>query len=166
MLLLVSSFVSPVLSDQAKWLTLHGDGFEVRYPDTWELDESGIGGSTFMLFGRPAAAGRFRENVNLVVQDISGMSLTLDSYAELSLEQIPGFLPNATILESEKLKSDAGEFYHLVYKGDYNSMPLQFKQFYWVKGTKAYVLTLTCTVETYNNFLADAEGIMRSFRIK
>lgn len=53
-----------------------------------------------------------------------------------------------------------------IYSGKQGMFDLQFEQYYWVINKKAYVLTLTCTIEQFDNYQEIGEAIMDSFEVK
>jgi len=72
-----------------EWQQHSNDKFEIKYPGDWELNESGQMGTTFFIFSAVTSEeDLFKENVNLLVQDLSAYDLTLEQYAEISEEQI------------------------------------------------------------------------------
>jgi hypothetical protein len=59
---------------QGDWSTLTGDNYTVEYPTTWEPDQSGVMGASIIF--APGIRGRsIRENVNLLIQDLTGMEI-------------------------------------------------------------------------------------------
>ena len=121
--------------------TLVNANFSIEYPADWELNESGFMGTTFGLFSPLAAdADMFRENVNLIVQDFNGVTVTLEEFAALLASQIKSFITNANIKSNERI----GDHQRVIYEGDQGQFNLTFEQYYWVTEDQAYILTLTC----------------------
>src|SRR5687768_3661280 len=57
----------------ADWKTLTGSDFSASYPPDWLLDESKNMGTSFIIYAHDGSGQRFRENINLMVQDLSSM---------------------------------------------------------------------------------------------
>ena len=151
------------------WKTLNLDFYSIQYPPDWELDQSGKMNSTFVIFSPVESdSDKFRENVNLIVQDLSGknLDLTLDQYTEISLAQIKSMLINGKVVESTKLKNDKQEYSKLLYTGDQQDLHLEFEQYYWIISGKAYVLTFTAEQAKYETYRQTAENILNSFILK
>lgn len=68
------------IEDQ-QWQTYASEVYSIEFPQDWTLDESGRVGAIFMLFAnRTSAEDDFSENVNLVIEDLSGMEIGLKEY--------------------------------------------------------------------------------------
>ena len=84
------------------WNTFKKDSYTIDYPKDWELDESGQMGTSFILFSPlTSQKDQFRENVNLLVQDLTGYNLDLDKYVEISEEQVKTLITDGKIIESK-----------------------------------------------------------------
>lgn len=151
------------------WKTLDNATYQIQYPGDWELDESGQRGTKFMIFA--ALEGKkdvFQENVNLLVQDLTGKGYDLDKYTTLSETQVKTLFTNATIIESKHLKKDKQTYHKIVYTAEMNKVMYQFEQYYFVvkDNTQAYVLTLTCEKPKFKQYQATGEQILNSFELK
>ena len=167
--LALGSFVygqsEPVVASE--WKTLDEEGFTISYPADWELDQSGSMGVSFFLFSPLSdSSDDFRENINLLIQDLTGYELDLDQYTELSVEQVKTMMTDGEILLSEKLGEEGSEYQRIIYTGIQGNYDLKFEQFYWVIGKQAYVLTLTCKRSEFDQYQATGEKILRSFILK
>jgi len=149
------------------WKTYEQNEYSVQYPSDWELDVSGQMQSIFILFSPlESEEDRFRENVNLITQDLTGQSIDLDRYTEISEEQVRTLLPNSSIVESRRVKKGAHEFHKLVYTREQGEMELVFEQYYGIWKDKAYVLTLTTTKTSTGQSKETGEKILDSFLLK
>ena len=148
---------------QSDFETLSGDGFTIDYPSTWEVNQSGQMGMTFALFSPIKFDGdQFRENVNLVIQDLSGHDMDLTDFVNLSENQIRTMMQDGEILKSEK----SGDYHLMVYSGTMGQYQLKFSQRYWLIDNKAYILTLTAEQAEFDNYKRMCNQIMDSFQIK
>ncbi len=149
------------------WETYSKDEFSIQYPKEWELNKAGQMGTEFGLFAPVESDDdKFRENINLVKQDISAYNLDLAAYANLSEKQILGMFTEAKILESTTKKAKGKSFYKMVYTAMQGIFRLKFVQYYWVENKKAYVLTFTSEEDKYDKFRSDGEKIMGSFKME
>lgn len=161
LILLLGSFT---LFQPGAWQTIKGDGYTILCPQEWTVDSSGSAGTEYIFFAPTDSAGdMFRENINLIVQDLSGLNLNLDKYTEISIEQIKTLIANSNLISSEKIQEDGLVFQKLFYTGEMGDYALKFAQYYFVHDEKAYVLTLTCPEDTFEKYLKTGEQIMRSF---
>ncbi|MGQ1786839.1 MULTISPECIES: PsbP-related protein [unclassified Saccharicrinis] len=146
--------------------TLEKDKYSVNYPFDWDLDESGLHGASFILFS-PILSGEdmFRENINLLIQDLSAYNIDLDKYVEISEGQIKTMVKNGKLISSERLNDGQNYFQKVIYTGDQDIYKLKFEQYYWVKNKKAYVLTLTCENHMFDSYKETGEEILKSFKL-
>jgi len=154
---------------QAKpdWKQLNESGYSIQYPSDWELNTSRQMGTSFVILSMQATPqDQFRENVNLLIQDLTGHDLNLDKYTEISEGQITTMLTNGVMLESKRIKAGGSEFHKLIYTGDQEPLKLKFEQYYWVKNNNAYVLTFTTEVNQFDAFKETGEKILNSFILK
>src|ERR1700758_2867940 len=101
--LLLILFSTNVKSQQKEtgWPSFNQKEYTVKYPADWQLDKSGQSGTSFVLFSPlENKADLFKENVNLLVQDLTGKNIDLTKYTEISEGQINTMMPNSKIIES------------------------------------------------------------------
>ena len=149
------------------WKVYAESNYSITYPDYWELDKSGQMGTSFILFSKPSSKeDLFRENVNLLIQDLKGQKINLDKYVEISEGQIKTMISNSDLIESKRLNENGNEFQKIIYSGDQGDYKLKFEQYYMIKNGKVYVLTLTCELEQFDEYKVIGEKILNSFRLK
>ena len=150
----------------AGWESLIKDDFSISHPAEWELDAPGQMGTTFLIF-TPLSSSEdlFRDNLNLLVQDLSDYDLDLKAYTELSLNQIKTIMADVKIIESNTLKANDRDYHKLIYTGKQGDYNLKFEQRWWVVGKTAYVLTFTCEEDQFDNFNVAGAKVLDSFRI-
>jgi len=148
------------------WNTLNEKKYSIEYPSDWELNKSGQMGTKFILFSKLTSNNdQFKENVNLIVQDLTGYNIDLNQYVEISENQIKTMITDGNIISSERVKKDEKEFQRVIYTGKQGIYDLKFEQYYWVENNNAYVLTLTCEITAYTDFKNTGEKILNSFEI-
>ena len=149
------------------WKSLAEDNYSLRYPEAWTLDQSQQMGTKFILFSPLSSAeDQFKENVNLILQDLEAYDLNLDQYVELSEDQVKTLIAEGNILFSERVKQGDLEFHKLIYTGKQGDFDLKFEQYFWLEDKKAYVLTFTAEKEQFEAYRATAEKILNSFQIE
>ena len=156
-----------VFGQSNKWNSLNEKDYSIQYPEKWELKKSGQMGTSFILFSQlTSETDQFKENVNLIIQDLTGHNIDLNKYVEISEGQIKTMITDGNIISSNRFKNKGTEFQKVVYTGKQGIFILKFKQYYWVQNDKAYALTLTCEVNEFNNFKDIGEKMLDSFEIK
>lgn len=153
-------------NDIGEWKTLTASNYSIQYPPTWELNESGYMGTSFIILS-PLELDQdsFMENINLIIQDLDDKSIDLNKYVEISEDQIKIVITNSKMIESKRIKSESDEFHKVIYSGDQGELQLNYEQYYWVLNNKAFVLTFTTEQSKYDSFKEVGERILNSFRV-
>ena len=151
---------------ESNWKELRTNNFSISYPGNWKLDESGQYGTVFFLFS-PAGSGadHFIENVNLIKQDLKGMSMTMANYVALSTEQIKSMIMDAKIVSSESKKANGKSYHRIHYSGRQEQLYLDFVQYYFIEKEVAYVLTFSAETSAFKAFEEQATQILDSFQL-
>ena len=156
----------PTSTVETEWKTLKENNYTINYPSDWELNQSGTMGMSFILLSPLSSEeDSFRENVNLLIQDLAGYNLDLDSYSELSTNQIKTMVTEGKLIVNERLMKNGQEFQKVIYSGKQGVYNLKFEQYYWVVNGNAYVLTLTCEIDQFDAFSEMGEKILNSFKL-
>ena len=94
------------------WVEYDHKEYSVFAPQDWEMDVTGRMNTTFILFSpRDSKNDMFRENVNLVKEDISKMDMTLFDYVKNSEGVLEKYMSDLRDLNIEQ----KGERYWLTY---------------------------------------------------
>ena len=157
--------------DQAEkaidWEILNEDKYLIKHPSDWEVNRSGQMGTSFILFSPLSnESDKFKENVNLLIQDLTGYNLNLDQYVEISEGQIKTIVTEGKIISSDRIKENEREYQRMVYTGKQGIFDLKFEQYYWVICNQAFVLTLTGEEKEFEEYQGIGEEILNSFEIK
>ena len=148
------------------WKELKGENYWLMYPQEWELNSSGEMGSTFVVLSPVTSTDdRFRENVNLMIQDLKGYNVNLEMFTEVSEEQVRTLVPEGNILESTLITGNTLNFQKTIYTGKQGDFDMIFEQYYWVEGEKAFVLSFTCEENQYEVYKTIGEKILNSFQL-
>lgn len=173
LLLIVYSFTIAFSQTENKkeqtenWTTLKGDNYAIQHPSNWDVDKSGQMNTSFFLFSPiENEIDDFRENINLIIQDLTGYDLTLEQFTELTESQVKTLITNANMISSETVERDNRTYQKMIYTGSQGVYNLQFEQFFWVIDNKAIILTLTCKEDAFNSYRKLGEKIMHSFKYK
>ncbi len=141
--------------------------YSIQYPNSWDLDTSKQMGSSFALYSKLTSTNdQFRENINLIIQKNLEDTLDLDTYIDLSEKQVSKLISKFRMIESQRMKNNDLEFHKFLYKGKYGTLKLKFEQYIWLIDKQAYVLTLTCETNEFENYQKVGEKILDSFKIE
>ena len=150
----------------SKWKKFATKSNTIQYPDQWDLDTSKQFGTSFILFSPlEGPKDQFKENVNMISQNISGQAIDLKQITEMSMDQLKKMITNPVVIESKKVKEGNREYQRLIYTGDQGSYHLKWEQYYMIIGDNAYVLTMTCEQTKFPLYQAMGEKILNSFAV-
>lgn len=152
---------------KSDWKIFEQPFFSVKYPKDWELNTSGQMRTSFILFA-PLESNNdlFKENINLIVQDLTGHKIDLNKFTEVSESQIKTVIPHSSLIESKRIKNGNEEYHKLIYTGDQGTFHLKYEQYYWIVNQRSYILTFTTELSKYELYKAKGEKILQSFVIK
>jgi hypothetical protein len=129
------------------------NNFTIRFPASWRIDSSGLMGSQVFLFSPlENPADQFRENVNVLIQDLAGSQVDLQRYKEITESQIDQMVTDGKLLESNIVKSDRPH-YKVVYEMRQGKFLLRIISLCYIRDEKAYLVTFTSELakaELYN----------------
>jgi serine/threonine-protein kinase len=169
MLLSVLLFLGFATQTQAQknWIEFKKDNYQIKYPETWIIDSSGTSSTDFIISSPLSSPDdRFKENLNLIIQDLKGLNFDLDNFTALSEQQIQNYMEESEVIENERLKKDGQECQHLIYTAKNAGRILRFEQYYWIINEKAYVLSFTGELEGFEEYKTLSKQIFESFVLK
>ncbi len=145
-------------------LTYENSAYRIKYPKEWSKQEFM---DTGVIFTSPKenTSDNFRENLHIIVQDLSSNPVTLDEYTNESIEKILESVPNVNILKSEKTIVSSNPAYMVIYTGNQEDYHLKWMQIWTLKENKAFIITYTAEEESYDNFLNIIEEMINSFEV-
>ncbi len=159
-------FFTVTTFSQKKMETFEKNGFSINYPVKWTKNDSGQMGTQVIFFSEIEPNDTFRENVNVLIQDLKGQNFTLETYKRTTMQQIKTMVSDHVIEKNETMKAKGEEYHVLIWSGTVSGNKLKFKQHSYVKDEKAYVVTYTSTPEGYAKHFAIADSMIKSFKIQ
>ena len=153
--------------NQDNWEILDEPDYSIQYPDSFDLDKSGQMGMSFIMLSKKSSKqDSFRENVNLLIQNIAGQGIDLNMYVDITERQVKTLLTDGNIVESKRLSGNNRNFHKIIYTGKQGQFNLKWQQFYWIENEKAFILTLTCEEDQFDKYIKVGEAMMNTFIIK
>jgi hypothetical protein len=145
------------------WVLHEADGpYALASPPEWEMDYSGRMNTQFILFSpQDSINDFFRENINLIIEDVSSQSITIDDYLEQSKKILFEYI---TDLKNLKIQKEQ-DFFWLSYEGRQGTMNLSYFQRMSMKRDTVYVLTYTSIADRPTERDEEVEDIMRTFTV-
>jgi len=103
LIILTISLSSTISFGQSQWKTLKKNNYEINYPNEWKLIDNNYMETAFIILSKlDDTNDKFKENVNLMIQDLSGLNISLENLVQISEKQINTMLTDAKIIESKK----------------------------------------------------------------
>jgi len=143
------------------------ENFSITFPSDWTLDQSRTMNTEFILFSplnNPVDV--FRENVNLLMTDMSEYNMTMDDIVKLSEEQIATLITEAKVIQSVRRQKDGMEYHFFEYTGKQGTYNLRFLQHFYLKDGMGYVLTFSAETKSFADFEKTGNNILNSFKVK
>lgn len=162
LLLLILFFVSSILFAQKFENKIEETLYSINYPSSWKIDNTGRYNVEFYLFAYPVKEN-MASNINLLIQNLDGMNLDLTKFTEISEKQINA---NGKLISSELKNIDNREFQELIFESNIRGKDMKFYQQYFVKNSKAFVLTFTALTNQYDQLEKEAREIINTFNLK
>ncbi len=154
------------IKEEGDLITYERDSYSIQFSKDWIIDESNFMGMDFMIFAPSEnGANTFRENLNIVLEDISAFDIDLAQYVELSTSQLTKFIEDFELLSSDTKSSANGDYQEVIYQGMQGKLKLKWLQRYLVTSEKAFVITFTAEPESFGDYLKEVEVIMNSFEM-
>lgn len=149
------------------WRQYSCSNFTVQYPSSWEINLTGAAGSTFAIIS-PVESDKdqFRENINLMVQDLNGtLVTTLSDFVNISEDQVLSLAPNGKLIKSEKTTASSKECQHFIFAFKQGERNLVCEQLVWIINNEAYVLTFTSEEDKYDEYKSIGKKLLSKFEL-
>lgn len=137
--------------------------YEIQVDPAWTLQAGAFAQGVESWFLGPAE-GDFTPNLNVLTQVAPGMDLA--QYVQVSIDNAPKFIPDATILARSTFDGPGGQLAEFEYTGTVQGRFLHFLAYFSVKDGKAIVATLTTGPDSFATWRAVVEPFMRTLRPK
>ena len=142
-------------------------GYSIKYPSDWALEQQAGGTSVIFLSSQENDLDIFRENVSVVVQDISAHPMDLQKYSELAVSQMElVFKENLVILESAPARFAQRQGYKFEFLGKGPETELHYLIYWTISGVTAYQVTYTALSSQFDRYLFKVKRMFSSFRIQ
>ena len=136
-------------------------GLKLDAPEGWGEEEVG---DNYIVYASSLESedDKFRENVNVMIQNVTGMFMTLDDFLEFSFDEMTG----EVVLESGETTLDGLDAQRMIYTTDLFGSGLKFLQVFTMAGNSVYMVTYTATEESFDKYLGVAEEFIDSIEIR
>ena len=149
------------------WVNINKKEYSIKSPAGWMVDSSKQMGTDLILFSMlENSTDKFRENINVQVQNTPGMNIDLAKYTAISATRIKAMAPDSKIEESKTITTGNRSYQKIIYTATQGNFKLKFEQYYFVTARNAYVITLTAETAKFDAYRSTGEEILNSFALK
>ena len=142
------------------------NGFEIRPPSGWTVDQSGLlGTKVAFIRATPDLHERTPFSANIVIYVEPAEGMTLEEFVELSKAQYPLVLTNFALLGDETAMVNGREIHFLESTFTHGVFPLRNRQLIAIYEDKAYMVTTTALDAAWQQHETVFDASLRSFRI-
>jgi hypothetical protein len=140
-------------------------GYRMTVPEGWVIKTGCLEEQCTFTSPRDTVGGfdTYIESINLVVNKLSNAGYTVDKYADFSIGYLPKVVNNFKVIEKRKLKANA---YRVTYAGEKNNLLQTWRQYYYVKNGKVYIVTFSAETRKYDYYQPIIEPYLNSFVLK
>ena len=149
---LVSAALPPVSTYNA--YSNKSYNFQMKYPTAWDVEEGVMGTAVFFLSPLSGPGDEFRENVNIIIEDVSAHpGLTADDYEAVSIDELARTITDFTVIERGRRIVSGRPARTLEFTGTQGMYQIRFLQVYAVSAGRAFVITYTAEDNQYQRYL-------------
>jgi len=145
------------------------DALRIDYPKLWTVRTDIKDVVVAFVSPQESEIDVFRENVTVIVQDLSSNPQSLKKYAQIAEIQIRAVFRDKIAVEFSGPTLVAGMTGHrFVYKGvdpAYGDLNIKLEHVFCMKGNKAYQLTYSSIVPKFDRYHRIFQKMVRSFKL-
>lgn len=143
------------------------NGFSIRFTAEWDVIGRGEGAHVRAVRTKGPSEGGGTGVISVLMSHIANIpdAATYRTwYAQNMTSKFPGY-----VLIEEGIRTVAGAsvpWSQFLYKSDPGNRPAQVWQFFYVKGSRGYVVTCTATPFDFERFRRDFEEVVDTFQLE
>ncbi len=144
-------------------------GIKIKYLPQWQktvTPDRITGNLVKFVSPKQGDADLYRENINLIVQDLPEKNQDIEQFTKFFLDGTKLSDPNVKIIEEGKTQLANRPAYRVVYTHKEDGVNIKRLQVWMVKNNKAYIITYTADMMKYSEYLSTAQTMINSFEVK
>lgn len=136
--------------------------YRITVPLGWDIKPGCVENQCTFTSTRDTVGGfdTYIESINLTVNKLNNTSYTALKYANYSIGYLPKVVQNFTVLEKKSLGSNG---YRVTYRGLKNGLEQTWRQYYYVRNGKVYIVTFSAETRKYDYYQPLIEPYLNSF---
>ena len=140
-------------------------GFSIKLPSGWELKQEYLKTTVAAFSPKDNAEDKFRENVNVLVEDLSSV-LSVREYYEMNLTKMHQHIKDFQEINSGQTTINNEPAMWLIYAHKMGPTEVKAKVYYLVKGQRAYSITGAAVPELFDKYKPIFEMSVMSFKFE
>lgn len=156
-------FLFPLFAIAQSADTLDKFDYVLPIPKGWTIKEGCQAQDCSLLAPQDHSKDTFLENLNITVAEAPAKNYPVEKYVDFSAQYLPSVIDGFKILERKKLEGNKA---YLIYTGTKNDFLQTWKQVYWIKGEKLYILTLSTESSQFENYIQNIGSFLEAFTLK
>lgn len=139
--------------------------YKINYPSSWRLKANCAANECTILAPGDTLTwpDTYTESINLTFNPLPSASYTVDKYTAFSIDYLPKVVKNFKVIEKKKLKSNV---MRITYTGEKDTFQQTWRQYFYVKSSKVYIVTFSAESKKYNYYQPLIESFLSSFTLK
>jgi hypothetical protein len=154
---------APVVVDLSQTYTNKDKGYSIVFPKNWEMKEKFMGLDVFALSPLEGDKDLFRENVNIITEDLT-KPMSLDDYYSMGLVNLKTLLTDFKEVESGNIDVNGIPMKWIVYDHRMGEVKARVLQFIAVKDRRAYVVTFSAMPDDFAKYRPAFEQIAKTYK--
>ena len=139
--------------------------YSIQIPSGWTVKEGCLELECTLLSPADTLGtyDTYIESINITANDLKSSSYTADKYADFSIGYLPKVVKNFQVIERKKV-SNGGV--RVTYSGVKNLQMQTWRQYYYKRNGKMYIVTFSAQTSKYAYHQELAEPFLNSFSFK
>ncbi|WP_304238333.1 hypothetical protein [Jiulongibacter sediminis] len=156
---------SVIVEEKPEPLMVDFPSYKMTFPDTWKVKNGCIETQCTINSPRDTLMNfdTYIESVNLTVNKLNNTSYTALKYADYSIGYLPKVVQQFQVLERKNLGRNS---YRVTYRGVKNGLRQTWRQYYYVRSGKVYIVTFSAETRKYELYQPMIEPYLDSFTFK
>jgi hypothetical protein len=144
-------------------------GIRVGYPKDWMKQEymQKEGELTLVtMFLSPDATNEVQQNINLVVENLTDPSITLQKYTQLGIEKEQLLFEGYKLIESQPVTVGGQMGYKVIFVSTFDGTEMKFEQVWYLKDDTAHVWTFADLSSVFDQHIIHFDQMMDSLVVE
>lgn len=139
------------------------NNYSIKYPAEWEIKTTE--NNTMFKSPKKGENDPFRENLNILVQDLSSSNINLEEYSKITRKQVVDNLGERAILSLQSTKLNGLPAKEFIYIMSYQGKPLKVTQYWIIHKQMAFLLSFTSAKDEHDEYAPILKEMINSFAL-